>query len=312
MSSILQSPQTQLFLSSFSMIGNATERITQGYTPNKIETFWLSIFEGRNEALTFGLLAFVHHFSFYYLRYLPYYIADYIPALQKYKLQPDKVITNEQWWHCLKSLLFSQFFVQLPMMLLFYPSAILIGFTLTVPFPELKTIFIQCTAFIFIEDFYHYWAHRLMHHKALYKHVHKVHHDYSAPFGIAAEYAHPIETIILGQGTIGGPILYSYFFGNVHIITMLCWITLRIWQTIEAHCGYDFPWAMSHWFPLWAGADHHDYHHMAFVNNFASTFRYLDRIFGTDISYQAYYQKRLQANKSSQKSQKKDNDIKQD
>jgi methylsterol monooxygenase len=45
-----------------------------------------------------------------------------------------------------------------------------------------------------------------MHWPPFYKKVHKVHHEYAAPFGIAAEYAHPIETMILGLGTIGGPL----------------------------------------------------------------------------------------------------------
>ena len=50
----------------------------------------------------------------------------------------------------------------------------------------------------------------------------------------------------------------------------------------------DFPWSLQHWFPLWSGADHHDFHHMAFVNNFSTSFRYLDRLFGTDDKYRAY------------------------
>jgi len=42
---------------------------------------------------------------------------------------------------------------------------------------------------------------RLLHHHSIYKYVHKVHHDHAAPFGMAAEYAHPIETAFLGLGT---------------------------------------------------------------------------------------------------------------
>jgi len=46
-----------------------------------------------------------------------------------------------------------------------------------------------------IEDTWHYWIHRLMHDKRLYKYVHKIHHSYQAPFGMVAEYAHPVETV---------------------------------------------------------------------------------------------------------------------
>ena len=35
----------------------------------------------------------------------------------------------------------------------------------------------------------------LMHDKRLYKYVHKIHHSYQSPFGMTAEYAHPIETL---------------------------------------------------------------------------------------------------------------------
>lgn len=45
---------------------------------------------------------------------------------------------------------------------------------------------------------------------------------------------------------------------------------------------------MQHILPFWAGADHHDFHHMAFNNNFATSFRWCDRIAGTDDRYLAY------------------------
>ena len=40
--------------------------------------------------------------------------------------------------------------------------------------------------------------------------------------------------------------------------------------------------------PFWSGAEHHDFHHMAFTNNFSTSFRWWDRIFGTDAKYRAY------------------------
>lgn len=120
----------------------------------------------------------------------------------------------------------------------------------------------QVAIFFIFEDFYHYHMHRFMHWPPFYKKIHKVHHEYAAPFGIAAEYAHPVETMILGFGTIGGPLIYhafaSYFqFGaawELHLITMLTWIVLRLFQAIDAHSGYDFPWSLCNWVPFWAGA----------------------------------------------------------
>ncbi|KAJ1950365.1 C-4 sterol methyl oxidase, partial [Linderina pennispora] len=122
-----------------------------------------------------------------------------------------------------------------------------------------------------------------------------VHHEFSAPFGMAAEYAHPLETIIFGQGTIGSPVLYCNFVGSVHSVTMFAWIALRLFQAIDAHSGYDFPWSLHNFMPFWAGADHHDYHHMAFVNNFSSSFRWWDTIFGTDSRYHAHKARQAKA-----------------
>lgn len=73
-----------------------------------------------------------------------------------------------------------------------------------------------------MEDAWHYFAHRGLHHKSIYKHIHKLHHEFSAPFGLAAEYAHPIEILVLGLGTVGGPLLWCYLSGgNMHILTMV-------------------------------------------------------------------------------------------
>ncbi|KAI8320098.1 hypothetical protein GQ54DRAFT_298883 [Martensiomyces pterosporus] len=280
------------FLAELKATGSMAQSVPAGYTPTWAERTWLSLFEGRSEALTFGLIAFIVHETVYYGRYIPYWICDYIPAMQKYKLQPDRHITDEQWWKCLKSLLISQVFVQLPMMMLFMPAARLVGFDCNAPFPAWPKVLFQICIFFVIEDFYHYWAHRSFHYGILYKRIHKVHHEYTAPFGIVAEYAHPLETAILGQGTIAGPLFFNYFVEQVHITTMLMWIAARLCQTVEAHCGYDFPWSIPNWLPFWAGASHHDYHHAAFVDNFASTFRWWDRVFGTDRRYQAHEARR--------------------
>jgi len=138
---------------------------------------------------------------------------------------------------------------------------------------------------------FHYFSHQLLHTPLLYKHIHKLHHKYSAPFGIAAEYAHPLEVMILGTGTVLGPLLYCKFTQNVHTVTVYIWITLRLFQAIDAHSGYDFPWSLQHIVPFWSGAEHHDFHHMAFVNNFSTSFRWWDRMLGTDGKYREYRQR---------------------
>ena len=81
----------------------------------------------------------------------------------------------------------------------------------------------------------------------------KKHHEFTAPFGITAEYAHPAETLILGLGTIGGPLLYVYYTESLHIVTVYAWLIVRLFQTVDAHSGYDFPWSLRNILPFWAG-----------------------------------------------------------
>jgi methylsterol monooxygenase len=63
---------------------------------------------------------------------------------------------------------------------------------------------------------------------------------------------------------------------------------VRLFQAIDAHSGYDFPWSLNKFIPFWAGADHHDFHHQAFVNNFSTSFRWWDWTLGTDTRYRTF------------------------
>ncbi|KAF9467643.1 hypothetical protein BDZ94DRAFT_1232989 [Collybia nuda] len=242
-----------------------------------------------NPVIATGLMSFLLHEIVYFGRSIPWIIIDAIPYFRKYKLQPTKIPTPAEQWECTKGVLFSHFTIELPAIWLFHPMAESLGMsTYQVPFPSWKIMAPQIALFFVFEDFFHFVAHQMLHTGILYKHIHKIHHKYSAPFGLAAEYAHPAEVMILGAGTIAGPLLYCWFTRDFHIVTMYVWILLRLFQAIDSHSGYDFPWSLQHILPFWSGAEHHDFHHMAFTNNFSTSFRWWDHIFGTDIKYQEY------------------------
>ncbi|KAH8109096.1 C4-methyl sterol oxidase [Phellopilus nigrolimitatus] len=238
-----------------------------------------------NPALATGVMSFLLHEIVYFGRCIPWIIIDAMPYFRKWKLQPGKVPSAQEQWECTRLVLFSHFTIELPQIWLFHPLAEYMGLaTWQVPFPAWRTLLGQIALFFVFEDAFHYVAHQALHYGPLYKYIHKIHHKYSAPFGLAAEYAHPAEVLILGTGTIGGPLLYCYLTQNLHIFTVYLWVTLRLFQAY-------FPWSLQHIFPFWSGADHHDFHHMAFTNNFSTSFRYLDFIFGTDDKYRSHKEK---------------------
>lgn len=105
-------------------------------------------------------------------------------------------------------------------------------------FPLLLLVVYPTVVFHISDFFFPFTAHQMLHTGILYKHIHKLHHQYAAPFGLAAEYAHPVETLILGAGTLSGPLLYCWYTRNFHILTMYVWVILRLFQAIDAHSGY--------------------------------------------------------------------------
>ncbi|KAF8063376.1 C4-methyl sterol oxidase [Lyophyllum atratum] len=208
-----------------------------------------------------GLMSFLLDEVIYFGRSIPWIIMDAIP-----------------YQGCTRLVLSSHFTVKLPVV----PESIRTS-TYHVLLPFMRSMLPEIAFFFFFEDLVHYIAHQMLRIAVLYNHIH---HKYCTHVGLAAEYAHSAEVMIRGAGTL--ILLYCYFARDLHIFSMYVWMTLRLFQVIEAHSGYDFPWSLQHILPVWSGAEHHDFHHMAFANHLATSFRWWDRICGTDTKYQEH------------------------
>ncbi|KAI4664592.1 uncharacterized protein J4E79_002889 [Alternaria viburni] len=261
---------------------------------NYLEKMWMAWYQWMgNDVLATGIMSFVFHELFYFGRALPWIIIDCIPFFNRYKLQHQKIPTTWEQTQCAALVLLSHFTVELPQIWMFHPMCQYFGLQTSVPFPSIYKMAYQIAIFFVFEDAWHYWMHRAMHASSfLYKNIHKIHHQYSAPFGLAAEYASPIEVMILGFGTVGVPIVFCAITKDLHILTMYAWICLRVFQAIDAHSGYEFPWSLHHFLPFWAGAEHHDVHHEKFIGNYASSFRWWDLLFDTEAGAEASKKRR--------------------
>lgn len=232
--------------------------------------------------LATGLLLLTVHELVYFGRSLPWMLVDMIPSLRKYKIQSRHVPTREEYLECLKSVVLAHIFVEAVPIFGFHFVCGFFNIRTSTPFPSIWRMLYHLALFFLLEDTWHYWGHRILHWRWLYKNVHKQHHKYAAPFGLTAEYAHPVEVAFTGTGTVGSPLLIAYMCGDMHLLTVMTWISLRLIQAIDSHSGYDFPISLRHIFPLWAGADHHDDHHHYFTGNYASSFRHWDYLLGTE------------------------------
>lgn len=257
------------------------------------ERGWEYMFKTYSPFYLVAIATFSFHLLFYFGIYTVYFAVEQIPYFQKYKIQKEKKATYEMKWKCFWTVLWNDVWPQLPMMFVVEPIFVYMGSRFDTPFPDWKHTATLLLIFFVIEDTYFYWVHRLLHWGPFYTYIHKVHHTHTAPFGMAAEYAHPIETLILGLGSVMGPFLLA-----PHMIEMWIWLFFRCWQEVDAHCGYDFPWSLYNIVPFYGGSEFHDFHHMNFVGNYGSTFRIWDRICGTDNKYHAYKSKQKMAKSS--------------
>ena len=103
--------------------------------------------------------------------------------------------------------------------------------------------------------------------------------------GIVSEFANPMEDLLCNIfASIGG----CLFLGS-HPVVFWSWLSFRLVETIDAHCGYNFPFSPFCLFPsIQGGADKHEFHHAHNVGNFGSFFVFWDWIMGTDAEYNKY------------------------
>jgi len=225
-------------------------------------------------------LSGLHATLFFFVNILLYLCQKY-HWLEQYKIQ-NKNPAPKLVWKCIKENIMNSLgsfilFAYYPL----YPGYKYFGMKTEVSeIPPWSTIIFQIIISFLIMDFLFYCVHRALHNPVLYNNIHIKHHQFVHTIGFAAEYAHPVEQVFANAFTtmIGPMILGS------HLFTLLVFMFIRILETIDAHCGYKFPFSPFEWIPVLGGVERHDYHHSHACDNFG-IFVFWDTLFRTDKSY---------------------------
>lgn len=191
--------------------------------------------------------------------------------LRKYKVQPEtnEPVDRQRLIYVIKTVLINQFLVGVPLTVLSYRAMTSRGFAPIRQLPSFPSVLLDLFVFIIVEEIGFYYSHRLLHHRLVYKWIHKKHHEWTSPVAVTAIYCHPIEHIF---SNLLPPFLGVYIMQS-HIATAWLWFTMAICNTLSAHSGYHFPF-----FP---SPESHDFHHLKF-NYCFGVLGILDRLHGTD------------------------------
>lgn len=129
-------------------------------------------------------------------------------------------------------------------------------------------------------DFYFYWTHRLMHHKALFKYVHRVHHESTNPSPWAAYSFHPWEALI--QALV---LPIALFILPLHSLTVFIFLLYMIVRNVIGHLGFEIlpkGFTKNKWMNWNTAITHHSMHHQHFNGNYGLYFSWWDRLMKTE------------------------------
>ncbi len=256
----------------------------------------------------------------YFSAYLPsliistirYFVMAGIPFLIVYKLYnkhfvenkiQERLASNKDFLHEIKNSMIAN--VLMIAFVLLFTKTFLVQYTqVYMDIGSYATWYLPVSVLLalLIHDTYFYWMHRLVHTKALYKHIHLVHHKSINPSPFAAFSFHFLEAILEA-----GAIVVIIFLIPIHPIAILSFVLTSFAINVYGHLGFEVaPRWFRHTFlfEIFNTSVHHNMHHSKFVGNFGLYTRIWDRVMGTEYPDYVKEYDRVQARRFGAKKDK--------
>lgn len=131
-----------------------------------------------------------------------------------------------------------------------------------------------------IHDTYFYWMHRALHHPALFRATHLLHHKSTNPSPWASYSFHFFEAI-----TEGAVLVLLVMVMPMHPAAIGLFVVLGLVINVYGHLGYEItPRWLRHTFlfGIVNTSVYHNLHHRKFKGNYGLYFRVWDRLMGTE------------------------------
>nr|XP_017028954.1 fatty acid hydroxylase domain-containing protein 2 [Drosophila kikkawai] len=192
--------------------------------------------------------------------------------LRKYKIQPgqNEPVDLGRLWSAVKVVLFNLTVVNMLTSWVFFELVFKSENSGDIRvLPTFRRALRDVAIFVVLEEVMFYYAHRLLHHRSVYKYVHKKHHEWTAPIAAITLYAHPIEHIMANLL----PVATSLALLGTHVALAYVIFGLAVVNSMSDHTGYSFPWSAN-------SVRFHDYHHAKFNYNYG-VLGLLDKLHGT-------------------------------
>ncbi|HEY6461617.1 MAG TPA: sterol desaturase family protein [Polyangiaceae bacterium] len=139
------------------------------------------------------------------------------------------------------------------------------------------------------QDTYFYWTHRAMHHRRLFRWIHRVHHMSHDPSPFAAYAFAPAEALVHAAFV---PLVA--FWLPLHPVAIGVFLEFMILRNVLGHLGLElFPrgFARSRWTRWSTTTTHHTLHHRRVGSNYGLYFTWWDRLMRTtDARYEETFE----------------------